>query len=202
MNLKWFYGTLFVLLAVLGVKMDRQMLSNQEIVVRFTEEGFTQDKAEKAISEVKNQLQDVGVENIHIRELEDGGLKITYYSSLEVSEIKQVLAEANLSTQNSTDSPFEFPSDHSDKDYVAYELNVYEIHGNSQFDIDLDGTPVLEPQVKEQLYIPNTTANTRVLDLSKHYEVSETSLQVHSKSASLRTLYYYTLPEVRAGPMA
>lgn len=200
MRIKWFYGTLFVLLAVLGVKMDRNMFSNQEIVVRFTEEGFNQDKAQKAIAEVKNQLQDVGVENILIRELEDGGLKITYYSDLAVSEIQQVLADAHLSAQPNSEIPRDLPGDRPEKDFVTYELRVYEIHKQSQIDLDIEGTLVLENQVKEHLYVPNNTGHTRGFDLSACCEGNETSLVVCNKPTSFRSLFNYSLPQVRAGP--
>lgn len=202
MNSKWFYGALFLLLAVLGVKMERNMLSNQEIVVRFTVDGFTQDKAEKAISEVKNQLQYVGVENIQIRELEDGGLKITYYSDLAVSEIQQILSNADLDTQCPLDTPFEFPPDHSGEDFAVYELNVYEIQGHSQIDLDIEGSPVRVNQIKEHLYVLNGTGHTQAIDLTAHYEGNKITLQICSRAATFRTLHFYSLPEVRAGPVA
>jgi methionine synthase II (cobalamin-independent) len=202
MKSKWFYGALFLLLAVLGVKMERNMLSNQEIVVRFTVNGFTQDKAHKAISEVKNQLQDAGVENIQIRELKDGGLKITYYSDLAVSEIQQILSDAQPDSQHSLDTPFEFPANHSDEDFAVYELNVYEIHGHSQIDLNLEGSTVQVNQIKEHLYVLNSTSYTKALDLSAHYEVNKITLQICSRAATFRTLHYNSLPEVRAGPIA
>ncbi|MEP2937758.1 MAG: hypothetical protein ABJM06_03830 [Gilvibacter sp.] len=202
MNSKWFYGALFLLLAVLGVKMERSMPSNQEIVVRFTVDGFTQDKAQKAISEVKNQLQDVGVENIQIRELEDGGLKITYYSDLAVSEIQKILSADDLDTQQPFDVPFELPTDHPGEDFAVYELDVYEIQGHSQIDIDLEGSPVRVNQIKEHLYVLNSAGYSQALDLSAHYEGSITALQICSKAAMFRNLHFYILPEVRAGPIA
>lgn len=202
MNSKWFYGALFLLLATLGVKMERDMHSNQEIVVRFTVDGFAQDKALKAISDVKNQLEDVGVQNIQIRELEDGGLKITYYSHLAVSEIQQILSSADLDAQYPWDTPFNFPTNQSDQDVAAYELNVYEIQGHSQLDIDLEGSPVRVNQIKERLYVLNSTGYAQALEFEAHYEVSEISLQICSRAATFRTLHLYSLPEVRAGPIA
>ena len=182
--------------------MERNMLSNQEIVVRFTVDGFTQDKAHKAISEVKNQLQDAGVENIQIRELKDGGLKITYYSDLAVTEIQQILSDADRDSQCPLDTPFEFPADHSNKDFAVYELSVYEIQGQSQIDIALEGSPVRVNQIKEHLYVLNSTAYTQALDLSARYEADKITLQICSRAATFRTLHYYSLPEVRAGPIA
>lgn len=202
MNLKWFYGTLFVLLAVLGVKMDRAMLSNQEIVVQFTEEGFSEDKAQQAIAEVKGQLQEVGVENIQISKLNDGGLKITYYSDLAVSEIQQVLSDADLHTQRPIDTSQELPTDESGEDLMAYELNVYEIHGPSVISSDIGGTLASEHQLKQHTYLTKITAFSKGLDLSSYFEAHECALQYSNRSAALRTLQFYTLPEVRAGPLA
>ena len=199
---KWLYGTLFVLLAMLGVKMDSLMVSNQEIVVQFAEEGFTQDKAQQAIADAKDQLQEVGVANIQIRELEDGGLKITYYSDLAASEIQQILSEADLCTQHPFDSPIDNSDKESGEDYVAYELNVYEIQSSSQTDLEIEGTHAPENQIKEHLYVSYGSGVTPVTDLSDGYEGIESSLKFGSRSAAFRTLPFYTLPEVRAGPLA
>ena len=153
MNLKWFYGALFLLLAVLGVKMDRTSLSNQEIEVRFAQDEFTQDKAQKALAAVRDQLENVGVENLQIRELEDGGLKITYYSDLAVSEIQQILSESDLAAENSENTPSEFPKKDTQKDLASYELNVYEIQGSSISDLQLEGVPLEITQSKDQLSV-------------------------------------------------
>ena len=201
MNSKWFYGVLFILLAALGVKMDSDMLSNQEIVVRFIEDGFSQDKAEQAISEVKSQLQEVGVENIQIRELKDGGLKITYFSDMEVSEIQLVLSGADLCVQDPAKGPLDIPVNDSEQS-ASFVLNVSEIHANSQSDLDIEGVPVVVNQIKEHLNTLNSVGNIEVFDLSQLYKVNETKLLVSSATARFQSQYFYLLPEVRAGPLA
>ena len=59
--------------------MDRNLLSQQEIALQFTEQGFTQENAQQAIAEVKSQLQKAGANNIQLLEIGAGELKITYY---------------------------------------------------------------------------------------------------------------------------
>lgn len=181
--------------------MDSDMLSNQEIVVRFIEDGFSQDKAEQAISEVKSQLQEVGVENIQIRELKDGGLKITYFSDMEVSEIQLVLSGADLCVQDPAKGPLDIPVNDSEQS-ASFVLNVSEIHANSQSDLDIEGVPVVVNQIKEHLNTLNSVGNIEVFDLSQLYKVNETKLLVSSATARFQSQYFYLLPEVRAGPLA
>ena len=197
MNSKWFYGVLFVLLVSLGVQMDRNLLSKQEIALQFTEQGFNQDNAELALSEVKTQLQNAGATDIQILELEAGQLKITYSSKLGVTQIQQLLIDAGLALHQ----PLEAPQTSDQDQLTAYQLDVYELH-ESGTDFDIEGAPVVEVQVKEHLTVPTGAGFFIDAKIDLAALPNATKVQITFANDQLKSRYAYLLPEVRAGPLA
>lgn len=195
MNSKWLYGALFVLLVSLGVQMDRNLLSQQEIALQFTEQGFTQENAQQAIAEVKSQLQKAGANNIQLLEVAEGELKITYSSNLSVAQIQQLLADAGLASHQPLDAPRT-----SEQDVLtAYQLDVYELH-ESGTDLDIEGAPVVEFQVKEHLTVSATAGFLVYADFELSAFPKATKAQISATNNQLNSRHAYLLPEVRAGP--
>ncbi|MDC7997685.1 hypothetical protein [Gilvibacter sediminis] len=196
MNSKWLYGALFVLLVSLGVQMDRNLLSKQEIALQFTEQGFNQDNAQLAISEVKTQLLGAGATDIQIIELEAGQLKITYSSKLSVTQIQQLLTDAGLASHQ----PLETPQTPDQDELTAYQLDVYELQ-ESGTDLDIEGAPVVEVQVKEHLTVPSSAGFFFAADFDLAVLPSTAKAQITFANDQLKSRYAYLLPEVRAGPL-
>ena len=197
MNSKCLYGALFVLLVSLGVQMDRNLLSKQEIALQFTEQGFNQDNAQLALSEVKTQLQNAGATDIQILELEAGQLKITYSSKLSVTQIQQLLIDAGLALHH----PLEAPQPSDQDQLTAYQLDVYELH-ESGTDLDIEGAPVVEVQVKEHLTVPTSAGFFIDAEIDLTALPSATKAQITFANEQLKSRHAYLLPEVRAGPLA
>ena len=96
MNSRRYIGALIIVLTFLGVVYQQQnSLPNQEIVLQFTDAKVTSSETQNTIAIVKEQLQNLGADNIHVKETQEGTLKITYYSATNVSSIKKILSEEN-----------------------------------------------------------------------------------------------------------
>ncbi len=203
MNSKWYLSTLLLILLLFGYSQQQRLVPNQEIVVQFTHENVGVDEAANAIATVKQQLQNLGVENIQVREYSDGNLKIAYYSKLEVSRIQQILSNEPIlelgynaveGTKNSSE-----PSNDSTE---LYKLNVCEIQTGSNIEMDLKG------------YLhDNSLAKQRLLNPVFHYPAQEVDFKlvseaIHSKKHVNRNVSLsidnaaYIIPETRAGPTA
>jgi len=96
MNAKWQWciSTIIFILTFLGVVNQQQaFLPNQEIVLQFDNANIAVDTAENTIAIVKQQLQSLGATNIKINKGERGKLKITYYSDVDVTSIKNTFSK-------------------------------------------------------------------------------------------------------------
>ena len=94
MMARWCISVLIFSLTLFGVVSQQQILvPNQEIVLQFEDVDLTSKQAENTVAIVKQQLQDLGAENIQVFSLENGKLKITYFSDSEVASIKETFSE-------------------------------------------------------------------------------------------------------------
>lgn len=203
MNSKWYFSALILLLAVLGVKMEHNSLSNQEIVVQFNSEEISEDQTQNAIAIVKEQLQGIGVENIQIVEIANGGLKITYYSDLTVAEIKDILSGDELDVDYASGESDEDPSRiHSDFDVKSYELSVYEIQTNSDSELDLEGYLAEVPLGKERYLDPVDYVTHDGFSVQEKNRSEKVAYALYGNSVPIRDYHSYEIPEVRAGPLA
>jgi hypothetical protein len=128
MKLKWYI--LIFAFTLLGIASQHQVcFPNQEIVLRFTNSEVTYNETQKAIDNVKKQLLSIGVSNIRVQEQEDGTLKITYYSDIDVAGIKKIFsAEKNLKLGYvSTHENKEHSKSSSNDSQKLYNLDVFEI---------------------------------------------------------------------------
>ncbi|MDC8005491.1 hypothetical protein POV27_15645 [Aureisphaera galaxeae] len=204
MNSKWYLSTLFIILTVLGISLDRTTSPNQEILVQFNSDEVTFDEAQKAIAVVKAQLQNIGVENIQVSTSANGKLKITYYSEVDVASIQNI-----LSSDNNLELGYVSYSDHeSDSnvpfgyDIQSYQLNVSEIQKSSNFDSDYEGYLVEFKSSKTRYYHIDIYFSKEEIDFRSKNRVYKTAYEVHSNNALLIDNSSHNIPEVRAGPIA
>ena len=129
MKNRWYISILILALIAIGNVASKQQtaIPNQEIVLQFTSESVSSEDAQSAIAVVKEQLENAGIADIQVQELQEGLLKITYYSSSDVASIKALLSKGNtlnlgyVSYGNKENNK---PSkDHS----IDYNIDVYEI---------------------------------------------------------------------------
>lgn len=202
MNTRRYIGALIIVLTFLGVVYQQQnTLPNQEIVLQFSDANLTSDEAQNTIATVKQQLHDIGVDNIQLIEGENGTLKITYFSLTDVTSIKRTLSEENsldlnLNSQNKSKFPL---SDNT----INYNLNVYEIHNNSDVDWNIVENSVLKVNSEnDRVFNPNVYVSGINSDYKEKDIAVKERLKVLRNIAIAIDNTSYKIPEVRAGPCA
>ena len=135
--------------------MEQSTLPNQEIVVEFNTNSVSEVDAKQAISNITNQLRSIGVDDFQISEIQDGKLRVTYYSAKDIAIIKNLfegqidlqLGETAFGSKNSSEIPSqEFPN--------TYKVNVVKIQKDSRLDLGLQGLPVEVKSATDQYLNP------------------------------------------------
>ena len=95
MKSKWYFGTLFLLFACYFALNQQVSIPNQEIVLEFSDAKINKEEVKNTITDVKEKLLNVGATNIKVLETENGTLKISYFSLVNIDNIKDVLLNKN-----------------------------------------------------------------------------------------------------------
>lgn len=199
---KWFFSTLIVVLALFGISSGQVATPNQEIVVQFNDDEVTLDEAQNAIAIVKKQLQIIGVENIRVLEGDDNGLKITYYSDVDVAVIKRIFSEGKKLELGSISysqekEPVEFPSKNNS---TSYKLNVCEIHVSPDAEIDFNGYLLEVTSGNDSYFNPIVYFTVNEIDVRERNRIEKVAYTVQSTIALRLDCSSHNIPEVRAGP--
>ncbi len=204
MNSRRYIGALIIVLTFFGVVYQQQnTLPNQEIVLQFTDVEVTSVETQNTIALVKEQLQNLGADNIQVKKTEEGTLKITYYSATNVSYIKRSLSEENVLTldgnlDNQDREPSNLPIENSS---ISYNLNVYEIQNGNDNDWNFVENSIL--QIKsdnERLLNPNVFVSVIELD-DKEENSYKVAYKISRNIALAIDNMSHNIPEVRAGPI-
>lgn len=204
MQSKRYISTLVIILSLFGVLSQQQVtIANQEIVLQFTNAQVTSEISKNTIAIVKSQLQDLGAENIKVKETESGTLKISYFSNVDLAIVKQTFSKEKQSVldytvNNQNKKSSEFPSDENP---TNYNLDIYEIQNSNDLDWDLNGTLVAELKSDINRFSnPNIYAFIQTIDVNEHVE--KTAFKIHYNIALAIDNTSHKIPEVRAGPIA
>lgn len=205
MKKKWYFGTLLSALALFVVIQQQAVVPNQEIVLEFVHNEVSSTEAQNAVSIVKKQLQSIGVQYTRItRGFKKGTFKIAYYSDEDVAYIKRILSEEENLTLDHVfydhhQDEDQSPSDEKSKEY---NLNVYEIHKNTDFDTNINNKYVLEV-VPEQYGNSNTSLYGFLpeIDINITNRLTKTAYKINTNIALAIDTTSHTIPEVRAGPI-
>jgi len=202
MKTKWYFGTLIFILALLGVSHQEADVPNQEIIVQFTGDEVTPDATQNAIAIVRDQLQAIGVDNIQVHESEDGKLKITYYSDIDVAGIQKILSKEqglalDYMSYDQDESSSSFPSE---EDSNGYKLNVSEIQKGYDAESDFNGFLAESIPDNERLYYPYVHISGVEIDTRERNNAEKTAYLVHNAIAMAIDNSSHNIPEVRAGP--
>ncbi|GAA4887149.1 hypothetical protein GCM10023311_08560 [Flaviramulus aquimarinus] len=201
---RWSISILIFSLTLFGVVLQQKISEpNQEIVLQFEDVDLTSKDAENTVTLVKRQLQSIGAQNIQVLSLENGTLKITYYSDAGIASIKRIFSKENsltlhIKSQTQDEESSDFPKK---KGSIGYNLDVYEIQKGQDSGWDLDGTFTLEFEPKSDRFLdPNYHAIDHV-----GYGYEDNLVQVAYKIRRNITLQIaaplHSIPEVRAGPI-
>lgn len=206
MKKKWCFGILIATLALLVVVQQQTVVPNQEIVLEFVDIEITSVEAQNAITIVKKQLQSIGVKNTRIsQELNNGKLKIAYYSDVDVEYIKRLLSkEKNVELDhvfydnNEDEDPFPLH-----KNSKNYNLDVYEIQKGTDLDSDFIGKYVLEVKHEQNGYSgSNTYSFVSEVDTNYIEKLIKVAQKVNTNIAITIDNTSRNIPEVRAGPIS
>jgi hypothetical protein len=191
-------------LTLFGVVSQQQItLPNQEIVLQFEDVNLTSNQTGEAVTAIKQKLQGLGAKNIKVLTLQEGKLKITYFSDEDIASIKQQFLDQEtltlqLTSQSKDNNPSQLPTQESN---VNYDINVYEIQNSQHSGWDFDGAIASDTEVKSDRFLdPNYFAKE-----SAGYDYTDSLIQITYKIRKAITIQIsdalHTIPEVRAGPI-
>jgi len=203
MSAKWFFSSFLIILVYFGVSQQDHNIPNQEVVLEFATTTYSKAHVEAAANNIKQQLLQAGASNINVQTSTSNTLKITYYSVVDVSNIKQILTKDNLllldfdATKN-----HEKRSNSSSKENLSCDCNlgVYEINEGSSpskffcklvLEVSNDSDEVIHPN----LHLP--PQNTKIY---KTNYIVKTTCKINDYVVKTIKNSSYTEPEVRAGP--
>ncbi len=162
MNKRWYFFGFLIALAFLAISLEQTAVPNQEIVVQFNAKSINSDEAQRAISEVTDQLKSIGIEDFQVFETFNGTLKVTYYSTIDVAVIKNLFSKQNklqfgetAFTEKGDSSKIPFHNDSN-----TYRLEVVKIQDNSGSDVGFHGLPVEIKSLKDQYVNQNVFLGT------------------------------------------
>ena len=204
MKKAWYFGTLLILFTLLGFNQNQISEPNQEIVLKFSDVDITSDEAQSTITHVKAQLLAIGVEKVQVQELNEGQLKITYYSDEDIESIKKLLSvdskfELRIPQKGNTNTSG-FPlKDHQ----KAYKLDVFKIHKGSDTGSGLDGKCVLNlKQDYDRFHNPKTYIFKKEVGSGNANNIVKEAFKIRRNIAIAIENTTRNIPEVRAGPTA
>jgi len=203
MQKKWYLGTLLIILVVLGVVNQPKISApNQEIVVQFADVVISNNNTQQTIASVKEELQTLGAKNIKVSQEEEGFLKITYFSTTDVSEIKETLSNRDALAFDKAfshdDKPFQGPFQNSS---IDYNIDIYEIQNGADIDWDFNGTLALQLEPKsDRFFNPDVLGSVTTNTVNETSKTAELSLKVFTYIALTIDRDSHNIPEVRAGP--
>lgn len=198
MRLKWYISTLVLIFALLGIGQQHITVPNQEIVIKFADVSTSTAETQHTIAEIQTQLRRIGVSEVKIQKDVQGQLKISYYSDIEVSKVRQLLSgdlqqEYSLNLQNSEKQSQKEPSN-------SYNLDVYEIKQSSDSEIDFEGHLVELKAESDRFYSPSIFALASELNSKTKNNIEAVAYNVYGNLALAIDTLSYQIPEVRAGP--
>ena len=201
MKMKWYISTLILVLTAFGIYQNKISSPNQEILVQFGTDEVSIEQTQTAIASIKQQLNAFGVEVIQVNQSESGKLKISYYSSVDVESIKQMLSEDDqlvLGNVSGNADNSKFPSDKKSK---KYNLDIYEIQQSSDGTQGAAGTAVvIVKQDYDRFLNPNIFLPFHIVDATKTDLSVKEALKVYTTIAIAIDTTSRNIPEVRAGP--
>ena len=169
-------------------------------MLQFSSVNVSVQDAQNAITSVKQQLETAGVNDIKVQTLQDGQLKISYYSNSDVDSIKALLSNechldlGYLSNDNQNNPP-------SEEKNIAYNFDVYEIQQGDDVS-ELDGKLALETKAEDdRIFNPNVLISADEIGVEAKERIEKVAYKLGRTLAIAIDNDSYKIPEVRAGPV-
>lgn len=204
MNWKWLGSVCIVVLACLGVNLKQHASPNQEIELQFQSNRVSSSEAYLAITHIKQKLQSIGIEDIQVVAVPGEPIKITYFSTIDVSFVKGLFTVKDDLIIDFT-SPFQekTPFDHPfSKEQAPYELQISEISKESSNDLGLNGVLIDIKYLRDQYLNHFVYGIVSVSNFSVKNSIETKINNLHYSSVVIIENTSYKIPEVRAGPLS
>ena len=201
---KKYFSALIILITLLGFYKKQLPAPNQEIELQFANQVTVFEETEEVIQAIKKQLEALGVENIQVRQ-QEGILKIAYFSTEKVTEIKKILAEEGFTSHGKSE---EIPSKnalqfHEYGNSDTYKIAVYELQAASSQYAGVHGKYILELQKEfDKSSNPNSFANPNLSYVGEVNTIIALAYKESSYTAIHKENNLHEIPEVRAGPIS
>ncbi|MCF6308665.1 MAG: hypothetical protein L3J09_12040 [Flavobacteriaceae bacterium] len=204
MKTKWYFGTFIFLLTLFVVNQQQISIPNQQIVIQFVNNEVASVEVQQTIATIKKQLKLIGVEHIQIRESENGSLKISYFSDVNIASIKKIISEENefqlgVSSISQNETSNEAPLKEKSN---TYKLDVYEIQKGDDSEKDLNRLAFeLKPEI-DRFFKPNVYLLKIEIDVWKTNKIEKVAFTIQKNIATEINKVSHIIPEVRAGPIS
>jgi len=202
MKPKWYLSTFIVIVAFLGAGLQQFSVPNQEIVLQFEDQEISLVETENAIAIIKKQLQDIGVEKIQVYKGDNGVLKISYFSEIDVVSVKKIFSKekALKLSYSSLDIEEESSKMPSKNKLNTYQLDVFEIQKSIGNEGDSNGLVVELLPENDRSFNPDVYYSTLLKELRFKNKIEKVAYIIYSNRSIEIDNSSYNTPEVRAGP--
>ena len=191
MQAKWYFSTFFLIFIYFGAFQEQVSIPNQEIVLEFVDANINEKDIEKSIAEVKEKLLKVGITNIVIHKSETSTLKISYFSKIDIKNIREILSKENQLVLNAN-SPY--------KNSTNYNFDVYELNDATQLS-NVDKKFVFDIKYNSDRFTTvNYSTLIKNLESSTAEQLYKTAYKANKNSPFTKDKTSCKEPEVRAGP--
>lgn len=195
MQAKWYISTFFLLFIYFGAYQEQVSIPNQEIVLEFVDSKINKKDIENTVAEIKEKLLEIGVADITIKTNQNGTLKISYYSTITVDNIKDVLVKQPKLVLNKNSE-----NKKSSKDSSSYNIDIHEITDQTDLS-NLDDQFIFEIKYNSDRFTTvNYLAVAKNLDQHKTNQLYKVAYKVNKNNPFTKDRASYEEPEVRAGP--
>ena len=196
MNSKWYISTLFLLFTYLGVFHEEVTIPNQEIVLEFVNSKIDNEDIEYTISDFKERLNSVGVTNIKIRNSNNGSLKISYFSNVDVDIVREILSSKQQIVLNKNQKE----ENKQQNDKHNYSINIYEIVDDDNSSNLNDKFTFEIKHISDRFKNNYTYASVKYVFSYNDNQLYYTAYKVCKNNHFIKEHNSYNVPEVRAGP--
>lgn len=202
---KKYFSGLLILLVLFGFYKEQTPAPNQEIELHFTDNASVSQENTAVIEAITQQLEDLGVENIQVRQQAGTSLKIAYFSNEKVAAVKELLIEKGFSAKDQLPIlPIEDTNVYlqSFANVDNYQIDIYELQSDSDTVLGSHGKFILDLHKEyDKSPTPSSFANAnsfvtgddQTIAIELTYTISEYTV-IPNENIS------YEIPDVRAGP--
>ena len=204
-NWRWNITALIIALAFFGISLEQTNADpNQEILIQFNSDSISDNEERHVISDIKNQLKEIGIEDVQVSKTPEGRLKVSYYSEVDVAVVKNLFYKQNkplLANLPLSKDKGSIPFSNSN-DSRTYIVEVVKIQSDFNADIGLQGVLVEIKSTADQYLKPKVLVEASEVKFALKFN-SEGEACTSFKTPSLFVENTnYRIPESRAGPLS